>query len=79
MTNKSEQEFLQTLERRAEEEKKLSGSEILPRWAVGIGEWLVVNPWRALVPAAIIVYCVCRVLLGAGFRDVILGIFGGFR
>ncbi len=77
--NKDEQAFLRALEQKAHEQRKLSKTEILPRWAVGVGEWLVVNPWRVLVPASGILYIAFRLLLGEQFRTLILGLFGGFR
>lgn len=70
--------FLEKLEAIAQEQRKLSGTEIMPRWAVGIGEWLVVHPWRVLVPLAGILYIVFRMILGTGFRELILALFGGF-
>lgn len=70
--------FLEKLEQKAEEQRKLVGTEILPNWARGIGEWLVINPWRVLVPLACIIYLGLRITLGADFREFILGLFGGF-
>ena len=77
--NKSEEIFLKTLEAKAREQKKLAGTEVLPRWAAQAGEWLVVNPWRVLVPVSGITYYVLRITLGTEFRSLILGIFGGFK
>ena len=79
MPHKTERQFLEELERKSREEARLSGTEVLPSWAKGLGEWLVVNPWRVLVPVACIGYTVCRIVYGIPFRDMILGLFGGFR
>jgi hypothetical protein len=79
MKHKSEAEFLQELERKSREERKLVGTEVLPVWAKSLGEWLVVNPWRVIVPIACIGYGVCRMGYGMQFRDFILGLFGGFK
>ncbi len=76
---KQESKFLEELETKAREQRKLVGTEILPKWAVGVGEWLAVNPWRVLVPIAGITYYVLRITLGTGFRELTLAIFGGFR
>jgi len=75
---KREKDFILELEGRAREQKKLVGSELLPKWAKGIGEWLVVNPWRVLVPSAVLIYLGLRAGVGVGFREVILAIFGGY-
>ncbi len=74
----SEAEFLKIIELKAREERQILDTEIIPTWAKGIGEWLVVNPWRVMVPLASIVYLVIRLSYGQSFREIILGIFGGF-
>jgi hypothetical protein len=79
MPHKSEAQFLVELEKKSQEERRLVGTEVLPTWAKGLGEWLVVNPWRVLVPIAGITYLGLRMMLGAGYRDFILGLFGGFK
>ncbi len=79
MTHKTETDFLHELEHRANEERRLLGTEVLPLWARGLGDWLVLNPWRVLVPIAVIVYSLLRVGWGAGMSELILGLFGGFR
>lgn len=77
--HKSEIEFLRELEIKAKEERKLLATEILPVWAKGLGEWLVVNPWRVLVPIAGLSYMALRLVGGAPWREFVLGLFGGFR
>ncbi len=74
----SEADFLKIIELKAREERQILDTEIVPVWAKGIGEWLVVNPWRVMVPLASIVYLVIRLSYGQSFREIILGIFGGF-
>lgn len=76
--SKSERDFLQEIEAKALEERGLVASEIIPGWARGLGEWLVVNPWRVLIPGASIMYLGLRIMLGVGYREFILGLFGGF-
>lgn len=77
-TVKSEKDFLKELESRASLQSKLVETEILPEWAKGIGEWLTLNPWRVIVPISAIIYLLLRMLLGTGYREAILSIFGGF-
>lgn len=70
--------FIEILEKKAIENRRLVGTEIMPDWARGLGDWLVVNPWRVLVPVAIFAYSVLRITSGSNFREFILGLFGGF-
>lgn len=70
--------FIEMLEKKAIENRRLIATEMLPSWARKIGDWLVVNPWRVIVPGAGITYCVLRITLGAGLREFVLGLFGGF-
>lgn len=73
-----EKEFLQLLSKKAAEQKKVTETEILPEWARGLGEWLAINPWRVIVPAASIIYLIMRFALGTQYRELILAIFGGY-
>lgn len=73
-----EKEFLRVLSNKVEEQRRVTKTEILPGWAQGLGEWLAVNPWRVLVPMAVLVYGVWRMAFGVRAREIILAIFGGF-
>ena len=75
---KSESRFIQELESRTVEQQKLVQTELIPDWAKGLGDWLAVNPWRVLVPIAGIWYLVARSWFGVNFRELTLGLFGGF-
>jgi hypothetical protein len=75
---KSEREFLKDLEEKAKEQQRLARTEMIPEWAKGVGDWLVVNPWRVLVPIAAVTYLILRIVLGDDYREFILGLFGGF-
>lgn len=74
----SETEFLKVIEKKAIEERRILDTELLPNWAKGVGEWLVVNPWRVMVPLASFLYLVVRAIYGTRLRELILGLFGGF-
>lgn len=74
----SEAEFLKIIEKKAVEERRIIDTELMPSWARGIGEWLVVNPWRVMVPVSGVSYVLLRILVGVNFRELILGLFGGF-
>ncbi len=73
-----ESSFITELEKRAESQRKLVNTEIIPDWARGMGDWLATNPWRVVVPVAVIVYVVVRLIVGVEYREFILGLFGGF-
>jgi hypothetical protein len=73
-----ERSFIAELEKRAEIHRKLANTEIIPAWAKGIGNWLATNPWRVVVPIAVIVYVGIRLMGGIAYREFILGLFGGF-
>jgi hypothetical protein len=73
-----ESNFIAELEKRAQLQKKLVNTEIIPGWAKGMGNWLATNPWRVVMPIAVVVYLVLRVIGGVGYREFILGLFGGF-
>ena len=75
---KSEALFLQELEKKAMDQRKIVETEILPSWARGVGEWLVVHPWRLVVPMALLAYGVWRMVYGEEVREIVLGLFGGF-
>lgn len=75
---KKESSFIEELEQKAREQRRLTETEIIPSWARRLGDWLAVNPWRALVPGASILYLVLRIMLGQQYREWILGLFGGF-
>lgn len=76
---KSESSFVHDLEQRAREQQRLVETELIPDWARGLGGWLAVNPWRVIVPGAGIMYLALRIVLGAEYREFILGLFGGFK
>lgn len=75
---KNERDFIRELELRAQAERRIVSTELVPSWARGIGEWLVVNPWRVLVPLSGIAYGIWRMAYGVGARELVLGLFGGY-
>lgn len=74
----NENQFLMILEQKSLEEKRILSTELMPRWARGLGEWLVVNPWRLLIPSACLIYLGVRFMVGIDFREWVLGLFGGY-
>lgn len=76
---RSEQKFLEILEKKSQEERKVVESGILPEWASIVGFWLGVHPWRVLVPVSGLLYLGMRAYYGVYLRELILALFGGFR
>lgn len=76
---KAEIDFLQELEDRAQQQRRLVNTEMIPDWARGVGWWLAVNPWRVIVPIAVMCYLFLRILIGLPYSEFVLGLFGGFR
>ncbi len=74
-----ERNFVAALEKRAEIQRKLAHTEMIPEWAKGFGDWLAINPWRVMVPLSGIGYVVCRIWIGVRFSELVLGLFGGFQ
>lgn len=74
----SESSFIKELENRSVERQRLVQTELIPNWAKGLGNWLAVNPWRVLIPLSAVIYVVVRIILGIEYRELILGLFGGF-
>ncbi len=75
----SETRFILELEKKAIDQKRIVETEMLPSWARGVGEWLVVHPWRVIVPMALLAYGLWRMAYGENVREFALGLFGGFR
>lgn len=75
---KSERSFVAELEQKAREQRKLAETELVPGWAKGLGNWLAVHPWRVILPLAVMIYGLWRMVNGSGVREFILGLFGGF-
>ena len=78
MSKLTESSFIELLEQKAKQERRLHATNIMPEWARGVGDWLAINPWRVLVPVAGIVYLVLRIMLGTRYRELIFGLSGGF-
>jgi len=74
-----EAEFIELIEGKVREQKKLVDSEVLPSWAGFLGSWFSVHPWRVIIPLSVIVYFVLRFFVGVVVVDFVLGLFGGFR
>ena len=75
---KQESKFIAELEQKSIEQHRLVETQLIPDWAIGIGDWLAEYPWRILVPCSGLLYLLLRSLLGVSYREFILGLFGGF-
>lgn len=75
---KTEREFLEVLESKAQKQRRVVESGILPSWASAFGNWMGFNPWRLIIPMSFVFYVLLRILFGMYFRELMLGVFGGF-
>lgn len=70
----NEQQFLNTLQKRAQEQEKII--KVLPKMFIEISSWLGDHPWKTLIPIAFISTLILHGLLGKGYDEFILKIFG---
>jgi hypothetical protein len=73
-----EREFLELLEKRAREQEHVMQQVPLQRMFLATSLWLGEHPWRILIPIALILSILFRILLGYHYYELILKIFGGF-
>lgn len=74
----SEHEFLEALENRAKEQESMLERMPYQKTFVTTSIWLGQHPWRILIPIAMILTLIFRLMLGHDYYDFILKIFGGF-
>lgn len=72
----NEQQFLNTLQKRTHEQEKIIKDMFLPKVFIGVSFWLGNDPWRILIPFAIILTLIFRGVLGTRYDEFILKIFG---
>lgn len=73
-----EHEFLELLEKRADEQERLLKQVPFQRVFVATSLWLGEHPWRFLIPLALLLTMLFRTILGYRYYELILKIFGGF-
>ncbi len=72
----NEQQFLNTLQKRAQEQEKIIRGMFLPKIFTSISTWLGNHPWRILIPLSIILTLIFHGILGKRYDEFILKIFG---
>ena len=72
----NEQEFLNILQKRAQEQEKIIKGMFLPKVFTSVSFWLGNHPYRILIPLAIIITLILHGLLGKHYDEFILKIFG---
>jgi len=72
----NEQQFLNTLQKRAQEQEKIIKSMLFPKIFTSVSVWLGDHPWRILIPLAIILTIIFHGLMGRRYDEFILKIFG---
>ena len=75
-------DFYSDLRRRLEENRKLyrDGSPFVvfnTPFGKFVASYLGVNPWKVLVPLSFLVVIGLRLIIGAGFSEIVLRILGG--
>lgn len=73
---KTEREFLELLEKKAESQRELVKSEILPEWASSLGIWLGEHPFRVILPVSFLLSLGLFLVFGKGFLELSLFLFG---
>lgn len=74
----NEREFLNQLEKRAQEQEAIIKKMPFQGLFTTTSLWLGEHPWRILIPAALVITLLLRLTLGSGYYNLILKIFGGF-
>lgn len=74
----NEHDFLSQLERRAQEHERLLQGVPYKNMFLTLSLWLGEHPWRLLIPLAILLTLLFRLLLGIRYYELILKLFGGF-
>lgn len=74
----SEHDFLEALENRAKEQEEMLERMPYQKTFVTTGIWLGQHPWRILIPLAVLLTLLFRLILGTRYYDLVLKLFGGF-
>ncbi len=72
----NEREFLNKLEKRAQEQEKIIKGMFLPKIFESVSFWFGDHPWRILIPIAAIITLIFHGLFGNRYDELILKIFG---
>ncbi len=72
----NEQQFLETLQKRAQEQEKIIKGMIFPQFFTSVSMWLGNHPWRILIPLAVILTLIFHGIWGKRYDEFILKIFG---
>lgn len=72
----NEQQFLNKLQERAQEQEKIIKGMLLPKLFTSVSLWLGNHPWRMLIPLAFILTLIFHYSIGNRYDEFILKIFG---
>jgi len=72
----NEQQFLNKLQERAQEQEKIIKGMFLPKLFTSVSFWFGNHPWRILIPFAAILTLIFHGFLGKRYDELILKIFG---
>jgi len=70
-----QRDFVQLLQKRAQEQKKAMDTVPFPKFFAFAIVWLSDHPWRFLIPLAFLLSLALRGIIGHAYTDFVLGIF----
>jgi hypothetical protein len=73
-----ETDFIQILQKRAQNQKREMQSVPFPMIFAFVIEWLSDHPWRFLIPLAFFISLLLRGVIGDSYTNVVLSIFSNF-
>lgn len=71
----NEYEFVEELQKRANEQRQALSSMPLPHLYTIVVSWFGNNPWKLLIPTAILISLILRLVLGPSYTDLVLKVF----
>jgi len=71
-----EQQFLKKLQQRAQEQEKITKGMLFPKLFANISFLFGDDPWRILIPLALIITLIFHFIFGQNYDELILNIFG---
>jgi hypothetical protein len=72
----NEQQFLNRLQARAQEQEKIIKRMLFPKFFTSVSFWLGTHPWKILIPLAFVLTLILHGVIGVKYDEFILKIFG---
>lgn len=74
----NERDFLQRLEKRAQEQEKIMHGVPFPHVFTTVSIWLGTHPWRILIPIAFVITVLLQAIFEHRYDTYVLRLLGGF-